>query len=459
MLEEALCSATDVVTASEAVTGHLVASGYATPSVYLARGGRLRVQAVQGYRQILDGMPPSAGVIGRTYRTGVTAVIADIGDTPEYLTANPTTRAEVCVPVRSWGSVVGVLNVEATTPFTPEQVVEIECAAVALGAALERLGHVLNESPAQRLVRHAIHLGTLTAPGEIHAELVAAACDVAGLDSAALLLQGDHGRFSAVEATGPLADVLGLAAEPTVEAIAALVAQGCSCFTVDGSGEDCDGVRDLRAGGATTLVALPLSAGPERRGMLLLADRRPLDSLTEVVELLELLTAHAGSCLRTAAALDELETRAATDPLTGLGHHATFHAAFARARDRREAVAVLIADVDGFKAINDSRGHQAGDRVLRETAAALSGALRRGDELFRIGGDEFAAIVRVGQPHEALEAGRRLRDAVAGSEVTVSVGVAAPMLGESDQSVLARADAALYEVKTGGRDGVALAGA
>jgi diguanylate cyclase (GGDEF)-like protein len=459
MLEEALRTATDVARASEAVADHLVASGFPTPSVYLARGGRLRVQAHRGYRQILDGMPPSAGVIGRTYRTGVTAIIADVADAPEYLTANPTMRAEVCVPVRSWGSVVGIVNVESTTPFTPEQVAEVEAAAAALGATLERLGHVLNESPAQRLVRHAIHLGTLTAPAEIHAELVDAACDVAGLDSAALLLQNDGGRFSAVEATGPLADVLGLAAEETVEAIAALVAQDCSCFTVDGNGEDSEGIRELRAGGAATLVALPLSAGPDRRAILLLADRRPLASPTEVVELLELLTAHAGSCLRTAAALDELETRAATDALTGLGHHATFHAAFARARDRREAVAVLIADVDGFKAINDARGHQAGDRVLRETAAALSGALRRGDELFRIGGDEFAAIVRVGEPHDALEAGRRLREAVAGSEVTVSIGVAVPMLGESDQSVLARADRALYEVKDGGRDGVALAGA
>jgi diguanylate cyclase (GGDEF)-like protein len=173
--------------------------------------------------------------------------------------------------------------------------------------------------------------------------------------------------------------------------------------------------------------------------------------------LLETLAAHTTSCLRTAAALEELRARAATDPLTGLGHHATFHEALARARGRRESIAVLMADIDGFKAINDTRGHQAGDRVLRETAAALADALRRGDELFRIGGDEFAALVRVGDDHEALEAGRRLREAIAAlGEVTVSVGVAIPQREESDASLLARADLALYSVKADGRDGVAL---
>ena len=70
-----------------------------------------------------------------------------------------------------------------------------------------------------------------------------------------------------------------------------------------------------------------------------------------------------------AAAVLELRERAARDPLTGLGHHATFHAALPAARGRR--CVVLIADVDGFKAINDTRGHAAGDDVLRAMAGLL----------------------------------------------------------------------------------------
>jgi diguanylate cyclase (GGDEF)-like protein len=89
----------------------------------------------------------------------------------------------------------------------------------------------------------------------------------------------------------------------------------------------------------------------------------------------------------------------------------------------------------------------------------MSDALRRGDRLFRVGGDEFAALVAVESDAEALDVATRLRDAVATAQlgVTASVGVAVPQDDESDASLLARADRALYAAKAGGRDGVKLA--
>jgi diguanylate cyclase (GGDEF)-like protein len=435
----------------------VVAAGLPKPSIYLVRGNRLRIQAAAGYHQIFDGMPFGAGVLGWTYTSGVTTVIDDVTAHEGYLSANPGVRAEVCVPVRAGGRVVGVLNVEAPEAFAPGVVERVEAEAAALGEAIERLGHDVGESPAQRLVRHAIRLGALTEPADVHAEAVAAARDIAGVDSAALLLRGEAGEVRTVAAEGPLADVVSHAAPADLGAIADLVQSGCSSYTVGGTVETAAEYATLRARGAEAVIAVPLPGAAGHRSVLLLADRRPLTPATDTVELLEALAAQVASCLRTAGALEELRRRAATDALTGLGHHATFHEALAGARDRREAVAVLLADVDGFKAINDSRGHQAGDRVLRETAAALSQALRRGDELFRIGGDEFAALLRVADEHEALEAGRRLREAVGRlGDVTVSVGVTFVRPGEPDAETLARADAALYEVKGAGRDGVAL---
>jgi diguanylate cyclase (GGDEF)-like protein len=145
------------------------------------------------------------------------------------------------------------------------------------------------------------------------------------------------------------------------------------------------------------------------------------------------------------------------DPLTGLGHPAAFAEALRRARQAR-GVAVLLVDVDGLSAINDARGHQAGDRVLVGVGAALADVLRHGDEVFRVGGDEFAAIVHVDSAAEALEAGRRLREAVAhGSSVTVSVGVAVPRGAESEAGVLMRAEQALAAVKGQRRAAVELA--
>jgi diguanylate cyclase (GGDEF)-like protein len=456
-LDHLLLSAGDVAEASQMAVDHLRDAGLAKPSVYLARGDRLRIQAVEGYQQVFDGMPVGAGVIGRAFATGQEVVVDDVLHDAGYLRANPSVRAEVCVPLSCCGRLVGALNVESAEPLDAEAVEEVRAVARALEVAFVRLGHVLRESPAQRLVRHALRLGALTEPADIHAEVVAAATDVADMGSAALLLPGQRGRFRVVDAIGLLAGVLDDIAPAAIEAIAALVQGGCSCYTVGGTIETGEELGALRAEGAQAVIAVPLTAASGGRGVLLLADERPLVPATQTVELIELLAAHAASSLRTASALEDLRDRAATDPLTGLGHHATFHEAFSRARARREAIGVLIADIDGFKAINDTRGHQAGDRALRETAAALGSALRRGDELFRIGGDEFAAILRVADGHEALEVGRRLRAAVtAMGEVTISIGVALPAPGESDEATLARADRALYEVKAAGRDGVTL---
>jgi len=206
------------------------------------------------------------------------------------------------------------------------------------------------------------------------------------------------------------------------------------------------------------LVAVGLFAQGEMLGVLVLASGEPAIVDTDDVELLEQLATHAAACLRTVELLGSLRERAASDPLTGLGHHATFHEALATSH-RRPSTAVVLCDIDGFKRLNDTYGHGHGDRVLCGIADAMSGALRRGDRLFRIGGDEFAALLAVDSKTEALGAASRLRDAVnaANLGVTISVGVAVPHADEPDTSLLARADRALYTVKAGGRDGVALA--
>jgi diguanylate cyclase (GGDEF)-like protein len=209
------------------------------------------------------------------------------------------------------------------------------------------------------------------------------------------------------------------------------------------------------AGEHQPLAAVALVAHSETLGVLLVASSK--DATVET-ELLEQLAAHTAACLRTAETLGALRERAATDPLTGLGHHATFHEALATSH-RRPTTAVVVCDIDGFKHLNDAHGHAHGDRVLRGVAEAMRGALRRGDQLFRIGGDEFAALLAVESETEAFEGAARLRAAVneARLGVTVSIGVAVPHEDEPDAAVLARADRALYAVKAGGRDGVALA--
>jgi len=455
-LAVALRAADDARAACRAVVTNLRATNELMPSVYLERGERLRCMAVGGYWQIFDGMLPSVGVIGTTWREGVERLVADVADSDEYLAAAPGVHGEICCPLLHAGTCVGALNVEAQRPLEPGDIDLVRGAAAALSRKLEDLGGPPMESAAQRLVRHAAQLNALDTVEAVRREVVSAALDVIGLTSGAFVFPRSDGTLGATAGTGSIEDVLCDAPQEALRTIADFVAAGASCHTVgDPGGGMAAGIAALRAAGAESLAAAAIGTQGD---FVLLADDRTVVLATDEVELLELLCAHAAASLRTAVVTAELRARAASDPLTGLGHHATFHETLSASRPRAD-IAVLIIDIDGFKAINDTRGHQTGDRLLRETAVALRGALRRGDELFRIGGDEFAAIINVVEDKDATDTAQRLRSAVRAASigVTVSIGVAMAHPDEAREATVARADRALYEVKAGGRDGVALA--
>ncbi|SEM64481.1 putative bifunctional diguanylate cyclase/phosphodiesterase [Streptacidiphilus jiangxiensis] len=166
----------------------------------------------------------------------------------------------------------------------------------------------------------------------------------------------------------------------------------------------------------------------------------------------------------------QLEHNAFHDALTGLPNRALFlkrgrEALVARA-DRRPDVAVLFVDLDGFKAVNDSAGHQVGDELLALAAQRLRESVREGDTVARLGGDEFAVLLVGGVDREqAFGIAERLRAAVsatyvlAGEEhaVAASIGIAfaEPGVGpESAADLLRSADLAMYQAKKRGKDRV-----
>lgn len=128
-------------------------------------------------------------------------------------------------------------------------------------------------------------------------------------------------------------------------------------------------------------------------------------------------------------------------------------------------LSVLMVDLDGFKAVNDDHGHQAGDEVLREVVGRVAGSLREADRLGRWGGDEFAVVLPETDLREAIAVANRLRNCVRGGglyepeahlQVALSVGVASLSLGfeVTANRLLSQADMALYEAKRKGRDRV-----
>ncbi|MFN2448193.1 MAG: diguanylate cyclase [Candidatus Baltobacteraceae bacterium] len=124
--------------------------------------------------------------------------------------------------------------------------------------------------------------------------------------------------------------------------------------------------------------------------------------------------------------------------------------------------AVLLLDIDNFKSVNDRLGHLAGDQCLRVVAETLARNVRPADRAGRIGGEEFLVVMPLSSAPAALSAGERLRRAVEasgaqyadGSPVTASIGVAAASVADSMESVLERADRALYQAKNMGRNRV-----
>ena len=170
------------------------------------------------------------------------------------------------------------------------------------------------------------------------------------------------------------------------------------------------------------------------------------------------------------ALFDEAQRQSAaarTDALTGLGNRRMFDAsAQALAASQGEPVAIALLDLDHFKQINDSFSHGVGDRVLVEIAELLRGACRPEDVIVRMGGEEFAVVLRHASADAALRACERLHERVrghpwqnvhAGLQVTVSIGLAWARTPLDAEALLARADVLLYQAKAGGRDRVVAA--
>jgi len=170
------------------------------------------------------------------------------------------------------------------------------------------------------------------------------------------------------------------------------------------------------------------------------------------------------------AAREQLREKAMHDPLTGLLTRGAFFeicdGEIARARRKDEPLALVMADLDHFKHINDQHGHLAGDDVLREAARRLRSTFRRGDAVGRYGGEEFVALAVGCLMEDAVALAERFRERI-GSErfetsagsiaVTTSVGVAVIPGVDTSWTLLKAADEALYRAKAAGRNTVARA--
>jgi len=184
---------------------------------------------------------------------------------------------------------------------------------------------------------------------------------------------------------------------------------------------------------------------------------------------LDLLLARTRTLLEFKAYLDVCEEAAFTDHLTGLANRRRFERQLEREVGRMSrfghAFSVLMLDIDSFKNLNDSFGHDAGDEAIRRISKVLREGTRGIDLAARIGGEEFAIILVETSKQGALEVAERLRAAIKTLEIpmaghiTGSFGVAeCPSDAQTSAGILKAADVALYEAKRNGRDRVVARG-
>lgn len=293
-------------------------------------------------------------------------------------------------------------------------------------------------------------------------DVCAAACEIGDAAWAVLWEPDGNGRLALTASAGVEAKPLVL--DPARERSGALTAfrTGNPIFVPDApalGGHNPRLTETLAADGS--VLYQPVVRRGEPAGVLVVAWHGVIDyDETRVRVLVGLLAAEAAIAIQRADLMTRLEELADTDDLTGLpnrrGWNRELEIALSTAQRRRSPLCIALIDLDRFKNVNDERGHQAGDRLLKEAAASWRSTLRPADVLARPGGDEFTLVLPDCDVDRAFGVLDRLRQATP-REHTCSIGVAEWDGREGSQELVARADEALYSAKGGGRDRVVAA--
>jgi diguanylate cyclase (GGDEF)-like protein len=220
-----------------------------------------------------------------------------------------------------------------------------------------------------------------------------------------------------------------------------------------------------------SLAGFPLLSGKDITGMVVLASPQP-EALTERhLSIMHLYCNQASESVSRALLHEDIKMKALTDGLTGLYNHRHFQERLEenikRAERLKENLSLMLLDIDHFKKINDTYGHPVGDQVLRTLASTIDETVREIDIPARYGGEEFGVLLLGAGKNEAQQVAERLRERVKNLRfnsssgdfsITVSIGIATfPEDATTRETLIERADEALYRAKNSGRDRVVLA--
>jgi diguanylate cyclase (GGDEF)-like protein len=214
-----------------------------------------------------------------------------------------------------------------------------------------------------------------------------------------------------------------------------------------------------RMGGALSAACVPVNFMGRALGVLHVTGAKGKPPNPEQIAQLTALGVHAGNRIGTLRAFERSQLQASTDSLTGLTNRRVAEEVLANLMAVDSAFAVVMADLDFFKRLNDTMGHDAGDRALKLFADTARSVVRDRDHVIRWGGEEFALLLPGANAERAAEVVERLRASLAQAHLmsntpifTASFGIADSTMARDRETIVRLADEALYRSKQAGRD-------
>jgi diguanylate cyclase (GGDEF)-like protein len=294
---------------------------------------------------------------------------------------------------------------------------------------------------------------SLSTSSHARERICAAACDLSGAHFAVLLEAQSDGTLAATAGAGlklPSSLTFAPASGPSW-AMAAYCSRAALFVSDPGEHPTTNWEAFEAAERPAAVLFEPVHRGEEAVGVLAVGWREAPSDSRRATGLIRLLASEAAFVIERADLLGRLTEIALTDALTGLPNRRAWDKYLGQAIRDDDPVCVAILDLDFFKSFNDDHGHQAGDRLLKEAAAAWRAHLRPTDTLARYGGDEFVLLLHGLELEAAQSVVDRLRCATPRGQ-SCSAGVACRKAGEDAPALLGRADHALYQAKRTGRN-------
>lgn len=450
--------------------------GYALVGLYLLEDDTLILQHQIGYEQAITMIPITKGVSGRVVRTGQPVLLEDVRSDPSFLEAIEGIVSEVAVPIFDEGRAVGILNIESRygvklTEADLRLMLDVsDQVSVAMSRArlYENLSH--NNERLSSLHRIAIDVLNQRNLDDLLQNITDQAVSV--VDAAVGYIALAEGERLVVRAVSPR-DFPRQDQEVAIggdDSPAWQVFESHQAFvTEDFSSLPGIGSQRLPQGVKATIL-FPIMAGENCLGILGTGRMRPGYLFTEEdVKFGNLFARLAAVALDNVQLHHALLQESIRDPLTGLFNRRFMEEALSKELKRAHRnvgqLAVVMLDLDHFKNINDTFGHDTGDEALRQFSALLQVKVRESDIVCRYGGEEFTLILPNAHLSDALHRMEQLRKDIKQLEIrhqgkslpqfTASFGIAIyPEHGSTGEALLKAADEALYRAKQSGRDRV-----